>query len=708
MGILYLGERQRVGLFVRRDTFGRFLSCLVFVPRDRFNTENRRRIEAILRRAFHASSSDYTTRVSESVLVRLHYRVYIEPGRVPEYDVREIETLLVAATRSWADDLEERADPGARRGARQRAAPPLRRGLPGRLPGRLGGALGRRRHRADRGPARGRRPHADASTSRSRRRPACCARSCSAPARRWRSRTCCRCSRTWACRWPTSGPYEVTPRDREPVWIYDFGLTYAGAGELEADRVREAFKDCFVRAWRGDVEDDGYNRLLLRAGLTWREITVLRAVAKYLRQAGTTFSDTYVERALVAHPQIARMFVDLFKARFEPATGDPERAESVGAQIEQAIDAVESLDEDRILRSFLAVIRAMLRTNYFQRARERRPEAVPLVQARPVEPAVAAAAPAAVRDLRVLAAHRGRAPARRQGGARRAALVGPARGLPHRGARPDEGADGEERGDRAGRREGRLRGEAPAAADREALLEEVERCYRTFIRGLLDLTDNIVAGEIVPPPRRRALRRRRPVPGGGGRQGHRDASPTSPTGSPASTASGSATRSPRAARPATTTRRWASPRAARGSRSSATSASSAATSSSRTSPSVGIGDMSGDVFGNGMLLSRHIRLVAAFDHRDIFIDPNPDPAASFEERRRLFELPRSSWADYDTGADLGGRRRLPAHREVDPAVARGARGARHRAGGADAGRADLARSCARPSTCSGTAASAPT
>src|SRR5947208_2822444 len=273
MGILYLGERQRVGLFARRDTFGRFLSCLVFVPRDRFNTENRRRIEAILRRAFNATSIDYTTRVSESVLVRLHYQVYVEPGRVPAYDVREIETLIVAATRSWGDELEAALiqDYGEERG----------------------NAL--------------RRTYGDA-----------------------------------------------------------FPPAYRAGGELRADRVRESFKDCFVRAWRGDVEDDGFNRLLLRAGLTWRQITVLRAIGKYLRQAGTTFSDAYVERALVSHPQLAGMFVELFGARFDPARPDPERAAQIRAQIEQAIDAVESLDEDRILRNFLAVIRAMLRTNYFQ------------------------------------------------------------------------------------------------------------------------------------------------------------------------------------------------------------------------------------------------------------------------------------------------------------------------------------------------------
>ena len=218
---------------------------------------------------------------------------------------------------------------------------------------------------------------------------------------------------------------------------------------------------------------------------------------------------------------------------------------------------------------------------------------------------------------------------------------------------PHEGAERQEHRDRAGRRQGRLLSEAAAAGgSREDMQKEGIASYQTFIRGLLDVTDNIVNGKTVvragascaatatirtwwSPPTRAPPR-----------------FPTSPTPSPSSTATGSAMRSPRAARPVTTTRAWASPRAAPGNASSAISASSASTSSRRNSPVAGIGDMSGDVFGNGMLLSTHIRLVAAFDHRHIFLDPDPDRGASFRERERLFKLPRSSWDDYDAQADL--------------------------------------------------------
>ena len=585
MGILHLGARQRVRLFTRRDTFDRFVSCLVFVPRDRFNTENRRRIEGILRRATGAISIDYSTHVSESVLVRLHYLAYVEPGTLPDLDERQTETLLVAATRSWGDDLEEALldEYGEERGAA--------------LFRRYGEAFPAA-YRADWVPRSAladiaRIEELDEGDDLSLR----LYRPLEAPQGALRAKVfragpplalsdMLPLFEDMGVEVADERPYAIAPRDREDVWIYDFGLTYAGADELETERVRDTFQDAFIRAWRGDTESDGYNRLVLRAGLTSREATVLRAIGRYLRQAGTTFSDRYVEQALVAHPEVARLLVDLVLARFDPQAPDAERAERLSASIAEEIDAVESLDQDRILRNFLDVVRAMLRTNFFQRDGGRLAQDLPVLQARPRAARMAAAAAAALRDLRLLAAHRGRAPARRQGRARRAALVGSPRGLPHRGARPDEGADGQERGDRAGGGKGRLRGQAPAAGGRprraagrgRSLLPDLHlrpaRPHRQHRRQ----RDRAAAG-------RRALRRGRPVPRGRGGQGDGDALGRGQRASPTTTASGSATRSPRAARAATTTSRWGSPRAARGSPSSAISASSGATCRSRTSRS---------------------------------------------------------------------------------------------------------------------------
>ena len=345
-----------------------------------------------------------------------------------------------------------------------------------------------------------------------------------------------------------------------------------------------------------------------RRGSTAREVAVLRAIAKYLRQAGSTFSQAYMEDALAAHPDVARGLVELFHAAASTRR-DPSDADAQARALEQRSrprsTRVASLDEDRILRSFLRVDpgRRCGRTTS-SRTRTGRPKPYLSFKLDPEHIPDLPAAAADVRDLRLLAAGRRRPPARRQGRARRHPLVGPARGLPHRGPRPDEGADGEERGHRAGRREGRLRRQAAAG-------RATERAARGGRRLLPDVHPR-------PARRHRQPRRRRGRPAARRRAPRRATirtssspptrarprSPTSPTRSRPSTGSGSATPSRPAARPATTTRRWASPRAAPGSRSSATSASSASTSQTDDFTVVGIGDMSGDVFGNGMLLSR--------------------------------------------------------------------------------------------------------
>ena len=218
----------------------------------------------------------------------------------------------------------------------------------------------------------------------------------------------------------------------------------------------------------------------------------------------------------------------------------------------------------------------------------------------------------------------------------------------------------------------------PRPATARRCSTEVVACYRTFIRGAARPHRQHRRRRDRAARRRRALRRRRPLPRRRRRQGHRHVLRHRQRDRRWSTASGSATRSPPAARPATTTRRWASPRAAPGSRSSATSASWARTSRRRTSRSSASATCRATCSATACCSRRHIRLVAAFNHRHVFLDPDPDAATSFAERQRLFELPRSSWARLRRDADLRGRRRLPAHRQVDPALAAGARGARHR------------------------------
>jgi glutamate dehydrogenase len=645
MGILYLGERQRLRLFVRRDAFGRFLSCLVFVPRDRFNTENRRRIERILKHAFHASSIDYTTRVSESALVRLHYRLYTEPGGLPDYDPREIEVRLLAATRSWTDDLEGAliGEYGEERGNALlhqwgEAFPAAYREdwVPR-------SALSDIRHLEDL--AQG----DDLAIS--------LYRPLEAPPRVLRAKVfrsgpplalsdLLPLFENMGVEVGDERPYQVAPSEGQPSWIYDFGLTYAGENELEADQVRESFQDAFLRVWRGDVENDGYNRLVLGAPLTWREISILRAVGRYLRQAGTTFSDRYVEQALVAHPEIARLLVDLFRARFEPGRAEEAVAGDLAQRIEQAIDAVESLDQDQILRTFLGVVQAMLRTNYFQRDQDGQPKlhvSFKLDPSRlPWLPLPRPEFEIFVYSPRTEGAHlRGGKVAR--GGIRwsdrredfRTEVLGLMKAQMVKNAViVPVGA------------KGGFVVKRPPGTDREALLEEVAACYRTFMCGLLDLTDNIADGEVVPPPE---------VVRYDGDDPYLVVAADRGTAALSDVANGIAHEYGF----------WLGDAFASGGstgydhKQMGITARGAWESVKRHFRElgqdvqegdftvVGIGDMSGDVFGNGMLLSRHIRLIGAFDHRDVFIDPDPDPETSWEERRRLFDLPRSSWSDYD-------------------------------------------------------------
>jgi glutamate dehydrogenase len=644
-GILGLGERQRVRLFVRRDEYERFLSCLVFMPRDRFNTENRERVQEILRAAFDAESVDFELRLSESVLVRIHYVVRTRPGELPDYDVDEIEDRIVAATRSWKDDLYDalieehgEADGNALFRRYGEAFPTAycadwvaRSAVAdiARLEAlRVGDGLELSLYRpleAPTGIVRCKLFRSDAPLSLSAVLPMFENMGLSVNDER---------------------PYEVRPSDGSASWVYDFGLDYVADGALAIDDVGEGFHEAFARVWRGEAENDGLNGLVLRAHLAWREITVLRAIARYLRQAGTTFSDRYMERALLAHPDVARKLVDLFVARFDPARerNDAE-AEAAARAIEDVIDSVESLDEDRILRSFLAVVRAMLRTNYFQPDADGAPKQyvsckldpsrIPLVpHPRPQFEIFVYSPWAEGVHLRGGKVARGglRWSDRREDfrteilGLVKAQMVKNAVIVP------------------VGAKGGFVVKRPPA--EREALLGEVVRCYRTFICGLLDITDNIVDGSV---HRREHVVR------------YDEDDPYLVVAAD----KGTATFSDLANGIAAEYDFWLGDGfasggsvgydhkkmgiTARGAWESVKRHFRELGTDTQTTDFtvVGVGDMSGDVFGNGMLLSEHVKLVAAFDHRHVFIDPDPDPAVSFAERKRMFELPRSSWADYD-------------------------------------------------------------
>ena len=648
LGIVRLGERQRVRLFVRRDTFGRFLSCLVFVPRDRFNTHVRKRIQEVLQQAFNGVSVDYTARLSESVLARLHYVIYTEPGQMADYDVGEIEELLVEATRTWADDLVDALveQAGEERGMAlsKRYAEAFPAGYRDDFSPAAAVLDIERMEKLD--------PEGDLAMTLYRpveAEPDFFVLKLLRSGRPILLSDALPLLENMGVRVYDERPYEIVPGDGTPAWIYDFGLTYEG-GAIDLDRVGETFKDAFAHAWLGEIENDGFNRLVLHAGLTWREIAVLRALARYLRQTGSTFSQAYMEETLAAHAGIVRKIVGLFRIRFDPAHGEGRDAEAVALaeDIEGEIDGVASLDDDRILRSFLRLVEAMLRTNYFQPGPDGAPRAYLSFKLDPERvPDLPLPRPAYeiwVYSPRTEGVHlRGGKVAR--GGIRwsdrredfRTEILGLMKAQMVKNAViVPVGAKG-----------GFVVKRSPA--DRDALREEVLACYRILVCGLLDVTDNIVGGETVPPAEVVRYDDDDPYLVVAADKGTATFSDVA-NGIAAeygfwlgdAFASGGSAGYDHKAMGITARGAWESVK--RHFRELGVDVETTEIAA------VGIGDMSGDVFGNGMLLSRHLKLVAAFNHEHVFLDPDPDPAASWEERNRLFHLPRSSWADYDAAA----------------------------------------------------------
>ena len=665
LAVLHLQERRRTRLFMRVDDYGRYVSCLVYLPRDRYTTAVRLKMEDILASAFGAAGVDYSARVTESVLARLHFTVRMAPGHpVPEVRPDEVEALLVEATRTWDEDLSDalRSDAGEEESAR--LAQVWGRGFPESykedFPARVAVADLRRLEEVPLTPGgMGMNLYEPVGAGPGERR---------FKLYRWEP-----LSLTHVLPYLSNlgvevvdeRPYELVRSDGRTAYVYDFGLRYSSP--IESEHVREDFCAAFEAAWRGDAESDGFDRLVLLGGLTWHQVVVLRAYVKYLRQTGMTFSQEYIESCLAANVEIARGLVELFGTRFDPELftgpdGARERAaatDALAAGLRRRLDDVASLDHDRILRTLLGTLLATLRTNAFRVDPAGRrlgylsfkldPKSVPDLPAPRPEFEIFVYSPRVEGvHLRFGKIARGglRWSDRREDfrtevlGLVKAQMVKNAVIVP-------TGAKG-----------GFYAKQLPdPAADREAWLAEGIACYRTFIAGLLDLTDNLVtehssSGQpaepvVVPPPR--VVR-------------HDD----DDTYLVVAADKGTATFSDIANEVAGSYGFWLGDAFASGGsvgydhKAMGITARGAWESvrrhfrelgldtQSEDFTVVGVGDMSGDVFGNGMLLSEHIRLVAAFDHRHIFLDPDPDAASSFAERSRMFALPRSSWADYDT------------------------------------------------------------
>ncbi|MXM63234.1 NAD-glutamate dehydrogenase [Streptomyces sp. HUCO-GS316] len=661
--VLYLQERRRLRLYLRQDEYGRYYSALVYLPRDRYTTGVRLRIIDILKEELGGISVDFTAWNTESILSRLHFVVRVPQGtELPELsdtDKERIEARLVEAARSWADGFTEALNAEL---GEERAAELLRRYSNAFPEG----------YKADHNPRAAvadivnlERLSADQAHSGKDFALSLYEPVGAAPEERrfkiYRRGDAVSLSAVLPAlnrlgvEVTDERPYELRCADRSVAWIYDFGLrvpkTQNGAGDYLGDDGRERFQDAFTATWTGRAENDGFNALVLSAGLTWRQAMVLRAYAKYLRQAGSTFSQDYMEDTLRNNVHTTRLLVSLFEARMSP---DRQRAgleitDALLEELDAALDQVASLDEDRILRSFLTLIKATLRTNFFQEAMGGKPHDYVSMkfdpQAIPDLPAPRPAYEIWVYSPRVEGVHLRFGKVAR-GGLRwsdrkedfRTEILGLVKAqMVKNTVIVPVGAKG-----------GFVAKQLPdPSVDRDAWLAEGVASYKMFISALLDITDNMVAGEVVPPAD--VVRH--------------DGDDTYLV---VAADKGTATFSDIANEVANTYNFWLGDAFASGGSAGydhkrmGITARGAWESVKRHFRElgvdtqaedftvVGIGDMSGDVFGNGMLLSEHIRLVAAFDHRHIFIDPEPDAAVSYAERRRVFELPRSSWEDYNT------------------------------------------------------------
>ncbi len=660
--ILYLQERRKPKLFLRKDEFGRFVSALVFIPRDRYNTAVRLRMESILRHVYGAQHVDYTTRVGESALAQLHFVVRMARGsQIPDVDGDDLQHRLIVATRTWTEDLadaarSERDDEEA-----------------DRVMGRFAGGFPEA-YKEDFDPEVGVRDLErleELATDTDVRLHLYTESGGAGRDRRFKLYRRTPLSLTDVLPVFThlgvevvdERPYEIEGSDASVCFIYDFGLRTSGAEVWEGNDRGAAFEDAFAAVWTGRAESDGFNALVL-AGLSWRQVVVLRTVARYLRQTGSTFSLEYLEEALVANPTLAATVVELFEARFDPDASTPDGVEDreageqqVADRIVEGLEEVGSLDHDRIIRAFVEVIRAGLRTNFYLRDSAGEPK--PYVSLKVACSEIAGLpAPRPMFEIwvygpRVEGVHLRFGKVARGGlrwsdrredfrtevlGLVKAQMVKNAVIVP------------------TGSKGGFVAKQLPdPAVDRQAWTDEGIRAYTAFISGMLDITDNRAGADVVPPER--VVR-------------HDEDDPYLVVAADKGTASFSDI----ANEVARDYGFWLDDAFASGGSAgydhkgmgiTARGAWESVTrhfremghdAQAQDFTAVGIGDMSGDVFGNGMLLSEHIRLVAAFDHRHIFLDPDPDAASSYAERRRLFEMGRSTWESYDTDriSDGGG------------------------------------------------------
>ena len=646
LGVHHMQERDMSRVFVRQDTYGRFFSCMVYVPRERYNTALRRETQNILANAFGSNEKvEFTTFFSESMLARTHYTVRGCDQNV-EYTVKQIERNLIEAARTWEDKLhsalleragESRGNELARKYSKAFASAYREQVLPSAAvvdiekleslsdENKLAMLFYRPQESANTNQVRLSLYHKNEPIHLSDVMPII---------------------ENFGLRVIGETPYSVKTEDGQVNWIMDFSMLMSNDDLDDFSKVSERFQLALLNVWNNKLEDDGFNKLVLAASLKGREASIIRAYAKYMRQIGVTFSQSYIESTFENYPHIAQLLVKLFDKKFSPKSKFTEKGyEKIVNDIIAELDNVANLDDDRIIRLYVDMIGATLRTNFYQKDKDGINKSYISFKVQPsLIPEMPLPLPAFeifVYSPRVEGVHlRGGKVAR--GGLRwsdrredfRTEVLGlvKAQQVKNTVIVP------------VGSKGGFVCKQLPT--DREAFFKEGQECYKLFIRGLLDITDNIHHGEIVPPVD--VVR-------------HDEDDPYLVVAAD----KGTATFSDIANGISEEYGFWLGDAFASGGsigydhKAMGITAKGAWESVKRHFREIGIdcqttdftcvaiGDMAGDVFGNGMLLSKHIRLQAAFNHMHIFIDPNPDAASSYLERKRMFELPRSSWEDYN-------------------------------------------------------------
>lgn len=649
LGIFQMQERGISRLFVRKDPFGRYYSCLIYVPRERYNTKLRKETQALLKRAFKSEEEvEFTTYFSESVYARTHYIARVKNNNM-EFDVKEIEDNVIELTKSWQDKLATKITStyGQAKGKaiQKKYVNAFSQSYTEQnLPSAALVDIDRIELLSDENKLdilfyRPQEENTESSIVKLKlyHRHVPIYLSDVLPM-----------LENFGLRVIDESPYRVTNDDGEISWIMDFSMLHKNGQSFQMEKAQELFQDAFSKTWNKMLEDDGFNRLILSASITGRNVSILRAYAKYMRQIGTSFSIDYMATTLSNYPDIATDIVSLFRLLFCPTIKRmPKKIETLKADIQTKLDKVSNLDDDRIIRRYLELLNATLRTNFYQSDSEGNEKSYLSFKLLPSKisemPLPVPKFEIFVYSPRVEGVHlRGGRVAR--GGLRwsdrqedfRTEILGlvKAQQVKNTVIVP------------VGAKGGFVCKSMPDDANRATIQAEGQACYKIFIRSLLDITDNIVDGEVVHP--RDVIRLDEDDPY-----------------LVVAADKGTATFSDIANGISEEFNFWLGDAFASGGsvgydhKKMGITAKGAWESVKRhfreigvdcqTTPftAVAIGDMAGDVFGNGMLLSEKTRIVSAFNHLHIFFDPNPDEKASYKERQRLFEDPSLSWDDYN-------------------------------------------------------------